>query len=137
MNGILSNYISKPSWLPCWTLVCWHFSHRILNMIFGHLGKLRSQNKLILNYIPSFRYLCLSPVSSILKKGSKSHDLKLKLPSVTFTNYGTTVTVNYSQNQMLQIIFTVRCEDYLKRCDDGGRSNLKICHLRPLRKIYQ
>ena len=34
-----------------------------------------------------------------IKKGSKSHDLKLKLPSVTLTNYGTTVTVNYGKNQ--------------------------------------
>ena len=38
------------------------------------------------------------------------HDLKLKLPSVTLTNYGTTVTVNYGKNQNLQIVFMVRCE---------------------------
>ena len=25
MNVILSSCILMPSWLPCWTLVCWHF----------------------------------------------------------------------------------------------------------------
>ena len=36
--------------------------------------------------------------------------LKLKLPSVSLTNYGTTVTVNYSKNKKLPIVFTVCCE---------------------------
>ena len=54
-------------------------------------------------------YCCCFVVS---KKRSNSHGFKIKIPSVTLANYGTTVMGNYGKIMKLQKVITIRLHLY-------------------------